>query len=376
MAPRINPIGVCTHLNGLSTSDVDKQLNLIQAIGIQWIRQEISWTGVEPTQGTWTFAPYDYIVSGIAQRGMQMIAMLPQYHVPAWYGSPSNQPPAVSDYTSYVQAVVSHYSGQIPFYEVGNEPNVGNFWYPHTDAVAYSALLKATYPVIKTTDPNTKVISGGLSQPNPETFLTTMYSNGVQGYMDYIGYHPYSWPNSPDYIGSVSTFNELAALKTIMNTNGDSNKQIMATEVGWPTSTNQVNEATQSAYIQRVYQKVMHEDYQYVAIACVYDFIDDGTDITNPELNFGLLHTDYSAKPSSAAIQAARSDYNANFSSDALTMAKEQLSTTTRDGTISTTTRDGKTKVSSRDGKITATARDGKTSTKTRDGMVSTKERG
>jgi hypothetical protein len=131
--------------------------------------------------------------------------------------------------------------------------------------------------------------------------------------MDYVGYHPYSHPNGPDYTSSTPSFAELTAIKEIMRSNGDGNKQIMATEVGWPTHTSGVDEPTQAYYVRRVFQKIMHEDYPHVAIACVYDFLDDGTDKANAEHNFGLIRADYSEKPAYAAMLAARDDYDANF---------------------------------------------------------------
>jgi hypothetical protein len=317
MASRINPIGICAHLGALSSTDLNKQLDLMQQAGINWIRFDMFWGTVEPTQGNWTFAKYDPIVSGILSRGMQAIAILEQYWAPAWYRgtAPWNQPPAPQDYAMFAQTVAAHYKGQILLYEIGNEPNMNGNWYPQANASAYTALLQAAYPVIKSADPNAKVISAGLSPTGitPETFLTQMYASGAQGYMDYVGYHPYSWPNGPDYTGSGATFSELSNLYSIMQNNGDGNKQIMATEVGWPTYSGGVTEANQAAYIQRVYQKIMHEDYQYVALACVYDFLDDGTDPNNPEHHFGLLRTDYSQKPAYSAMQSARNDYNANF---------------------------------------------------------------
>jgi exo-beta-1,3-glucanase (GH17 family) len=135
-----------------------------------------------------------------------------------------------------------------------------------------------------------------------------MYASGAQGYMDYVGMHPYNQPNPPN-------FGILDTLQSIMANNGDSNKQIMVTEVGWPTSTSSsgVTEANQAAYIGQVYQGIMHGNYDYVALACVYDFLDDGTDKTNDEDNFGLLRTDYSQKPAYSTMQTERNDYNANF---------------------------------------------------------------
>lgn len=310
---RINPIGISTHLESLSQTDATRQLNLMQQAGVYWVRLEFKWNLIEPASGTWNFSVYDFLIPAILSRGMKIIGLLDQYNVPSWYGTPSNQPPVPTDYAAWIQVVAIRYKGQILLYEIGNEPNQNTFWYPQVNAAAYTALLQAVYPALKTIDTTIQVISAGLSPIGPTIFLTNMYAAGAQGYMDYVGYHPYSWPNGPDYTGVGAAFSLLANIQSIMANNGDGNKQIMATEVGWPTYSGGVNEAQQATYIQRVYQKILYEDYQYVAIACIYDFVDDGTDATNPEDNFGLLHTDYSQKPSYTIMQTVASNYNANF---------------------------------------------------------------
>jgi len=317
-APRINPIGISSHLEGLSQSDANKQLNLMQAAGIHWVRQEFHWNTIEPSLGTWNFSTYDFIVNAILSRGMQIIGLLTQYHVPAWYGTPSNQPPLPADYAAWISVVAARYKGQIPLYEIGNEQNSNGNWYPSASASAYTSLMQAGYAAIKSASPYAKVMSGGMSPTgaiSPETFLTQMYANGAKNYMDYVGYHPYSWPASPDFTSFPPSFNELDNLKSIMNSNGDGNKRIIVSEVGWPTHTGSgsTTEANQAIYTGRVYTKIMHESYQYVLIACIYDLVDDGTDTTDPEQNFGLLHTDYTQKAAYATIQSVASDYSTNF---------------------------------------------------------------
>lgn len=289
----------------------------MQQAGIYWVRLEIKWHLIEPVSGTWDFSIYDRLVNGILSRGMQIIGLLPQYSVPSWYGTPSNQPPAPADYAAWIQVVAARYKGRILFYELGNEPNGSSFWYPTPDAAAYTALLQAGYPAIKSVDSNAQIISAGLSPTGaigPTTFLTTMYAHGAQGYMDAVGYHPYSWPLSPDVTsGQQALFSVLATIISIMRANGDGNKQIIVTEIGWPTYSKGVTESIQAAYTARVFQKVLYENYQYVGIVCIYDFLDDGTDPTNAENHFGVLRADLSKKPSYTALQQARNAYHTHF---------------------------------------------------------------
>ncbi len=318
LTPRVNPVCSSAHLNWLSQSDVNKQTTLMQQAGINWVRFDFIWSDMEPTPGVYNWSKYDYIVTNAASKNIKVIALVSQYQIPPWYRqnandtmSPSQNP---QDYQVFIQALAAHFNGQILLYEIGNEPDLPLFWPPQPDVASYSALLKAGYTGVKTGDPNAKVISGGISNSNPIPFIQGMYANGVKGYFDYFGFHPYSWPRSPDDINNSTNFARLNDLRAIMIANGD-DKPIIATEVGWPSTTQSggVNETTQANYINRVFQKIEYEDYQFVSIACIYDFLDDGNSKTNAEFNFGLLNWRYQKKPSFQKMIDVRSDYNAYF---------------------------------------------------------------
>jgi hypothetical protein len=313
---RINPVCVASHVNWLSQSDVDRQTTLMQQAGVNWNRMTFTWLDMESQPGVYNFSKYDYIVNSASLHGIKLIAVLPQYEIPSWYRqdilNSMSHPQNPQDYGNFAQILATHFRGKIQLYELGNEPDLSGFWPPVADVASYSALLKAGYTGVKAGDPNAKVISGGLSNVNTIPFVQGMYLNGVKGYFDYFGFHPYSWPRSPDDIINATNFARLNEVRQVMLANGD-DKPIMATEVGWPTFTGGVTESLQAQYINRVFQKIEYENFQFVPIACIYDFLDDGNDPLNAEYNFGLLRFDYSPKPSYSTMQKIRQDYNAHF---------------------------------------------------------------
>ncbi len=325
---RINPMCVSSHLNGLSNSDLNTQLNLMKKAGIKWTRFDFTMDVIEPSQDNFNWTSYDNIVNTAALYGVNIIALVDQYFTPNWANNTLDNmvPPPPAIYQSYAQAIAAHYSGKISLFEMGNEPNETGSWHPQWNAAAYTALLKAGYNGVKAGNPNAKVLSGGLSNESTTSnsqsatisFIQQMYANGAKGYFDYFAFHPYSQPKSPDVLSQNSTtFNVLSTIKTLMEQEGDKNKQIIITEFGWPTTSDfsggGVTRASQAAYISRVYAKIMHQDYQYVSIACVYDFKDDSTNTTNDQDNFGVLNADYTQKPSFTSIQKAASDFSSNF---------------------------------------------------------------
>lgn len=317
-AYRVNPVCSSAHLNWYSQTDLDKQTTLMQQAGINWVRFDFVWIDMEPAPQTYNFSRYDAIVANAASKGISIIAILPQYSIPAWYrqnsadrASPPRDP---QDYGTFAQALASHFQGKIKLYEIGNEPDLSWAWPPTPNVASYSALLKAGYTGIKAGDVAAKVISAGISNTNPEPFIQGMYANGVKGYFDYFGFHPYSSPRSPDDTSNPTSFSRLHAVRQIMLANGD-DKPIMATEVGWPSTTQSggVSETVQAQYINRVFQKIEYEDFQFVPIACIYDFLDDGNNKAHPEYNFGIVNWKYQKKISFSTLINIRQDYNNTF---------------------------------------------------------------
>jgi endo-1,4-beta-mannosidase len=319
---RVNPVCVSSHIIGSSSqADIDTQTTLMQQAGVKWVRFDFIWGNIEQKRGVYNWSNYDYVVNDINSKGMQVLALVTQWGAPTWeltnpsnYWSPAKNP---TDFGTFTKALAAHYKGKISLYEIGNEPNLTEFWPPIPNPGAYTKLLISGYNGVKSVDPTDKVISAGLSVDDVDggmTFLQNMYNNGAKNHFDYLGFHPYSWPSSPD-VGYGWGLSSLDDISSVMAQNGDSSKQIIATEFGWPSTTTSggVDETTQANYINLMYQNIVYGSYQYVPIACVYDFVDDGTDATNPENNFGVIRSDYSLKPAYSVLQQVEQNYKANF---------------------------------------------------------------
>jgi hypothetical protein len=215
---------------------------------------------------------------------------------------------------------VAHFAALgVHTYEVWNEPNLSGFWYPGPDPVRYTQMLRLAYPAIKAADPSAFVVSGGLApygsygsvdaqHQNPINFLQTMYANGAKSSMDAVGWHPYNYPYGVAYY-NWSAWSQMSATnpsaRSVMSANGDSAKKIWATEFGEPTGTNSrsVSEAAQAQYVTDTYGAL--KNWSWAGPAFLYSFHDNGTNLTNVEDNFGVLHYDWSSKPAFGAYQLA-----------------------------------------------------------------------
>src|SRR5207248_2957280 len=105
----------------------------------------------------------DTAITTAQSTGAKIIMMVNE--TPQWASGSTNRgvPPSnPADYAAFMHAMVARYAGKVAAWEIWNEENTSRFWAPNPDAAGYAALLKAAYPAVKSADPNTKVLFGGL----------------------------------------------------------------------------------------------------------------------------------------------------------------------------------------------------------------------
>ena len=317
---------------GTSRADVDRTIALMKETGIRSVRANISWAALEQqgkghiNQGA--LADADYAVD--AARGAGLDVLLPVSDgVPYWasadprkYRDGSGEhwnktwrPRNSRDYADFMRFVVDRYSPRgVHAYEVWNEPNLERFWASGVNAGEYVELLKAAYPAIKQADPSATVVLGGLSKSD-YPFLERLYDAGAKPYFDVAAVHPYTgrvepgacWNQGGTSRKALDSFCALEEVRRVMVANGDSAKKVWLTELGWSSYNGEwgVSEANQAKYLTEALVKL--ESYPWVEKAYIYGFRnlywshDKATDI---EANFGLVRTDFSAKPALRAVRA------------------------------------------------------------------------
>ena len=96
-------------------------------------------------------------------------------------------------------------------------------------------------------------------------------------------------------VGQLDTV-DIAAAHALMVAHGDGNKQIWMTELGAPTGTasNAVSEKKQALAIGKIVE--FARQYSYIGPIYMYSLLDTGTNLADPEDNFGLLRTNFTAK--------------------------------------------------------------------------------
>ena len=306
-----------------SATELNREFDRIKATGARWVRFDFYWGALEPSRGSYNWALTDRAVNAAHARGLQVLALVT--YTPTWArpaGTTDHAPPTnPQDYANFIRAAVQRYAPMgVKAWEIWNEPNSGHFWTPKPDAVAYTQLLQAAYSAVKSADPASIVITGGLAPSggtldytssdgfwvSPWRFLTNMYNAGARGSFDAVGHHPYpGMPYSPSTAAVWNPFQQTVDLHNLMVQRGDGSKQIWGTEAGsWTgTSSNSVTEAQQAQFTTEFLQG--WAQWSYAGPFFYYSLRDMGTNAADREDNFGLLRYDYSAKPAMAVFDAA-----------------------------------------------------------------------
>ncbi len=255
----VNPFGVNTFLEQeVEPEKIELALQMIHDAGFRWIRQEFPWEDIEHSgrgdfwdhkwnQSAWD--KYDRIVELANQYDIQIIARLD--HPPAWTRADGDArgtrcpPDDFNDFGNFVYAVVSRYQGRVRYYQIWNEPNLSAEWGEQAvDAAGYVRLLQIAYRRAKEADPDCVILCAGLAQTvetGPKnlsdlTYLQQMYDAGVKGYFDVMGVMAYGlWTGPTDRRASpeLANFSRPQLVRDIMVRNGDADKPLWATEVGW-----------------------------------------------------------------------------------------------------------------------------------------------
>lgn len=343
------PVGYTADV--LDQPDPSRYVGLVESGGANSLRDGINWQTVEPTEGRFYWTYPDEIVAQAATHHLHVLLMIETSPLWASGGSTSNPdwvwlpPRSAVTYGAFAAAVATRYGAggtfwkqhpQMPQYlptgvELWNEENTNRFWGGETPNPAlYAQMVKAAYTGIKHVDPSMTVVTGGLAavgsydnvtcsgrngtgynaaEWNGLNYLQALYADGIHGYFDAVGWHPYIWWNHATSAQMLtynrcSGWSEMAAspvsVRSLMTANGDADKQVWATEAGAPTC---VSGATyicvsqSQQYWLATIEMRLWKRLSWAGGYFWYDIRDDQLGAQNVESHFGAVSYPDSAKP-------------------------------------------------------------------------------
>lgn len=288
----INPYGICAHLTGSERTLAEDIVKDVKAMNVNWIRTDFNWSWINPSPGVWNYSFMNDNTGYAKDVGVNLLPIL-AYDV-EWCRPVADY---LDDWEDYVRRVVTRYSKYIRCWEVYNEPNHTSYWHGEApNAERYTLLLKRTYEVIKSIDPELSVIAGGLAGV-PLPYLETCLANGAADYCDAFNIHPYHITGKPETIAK-----DITNVNALLANYHCENKPLWITEVGWPAPPIivdiGVSEETQAQYVPRTYIVAFANGLNRV-FWFEYRSPEDAPD--NYRNHYGLTHKDLSVRPSHLA---------------------------------------------------------------------------
>jgi hypothetical protein len=95
-------------------------------------------------------------------------------------------------YLNYIEFVVNHFKGRIQYYEILNEPNLGEGTQQYVEVKSYINLAKRAISVIRQVDPNAKIVVGAVSplyEAESYEYFFTILRSDLMPLVDAISWH-------------------------------------------------------------------------------------------------------------------------------------------------------------------------------------------
>ena len=191
---------------GDSLSEVARDFDLYDQLGIRAWRGSLGWDDYEPAAGRYDFAWLHRFAALARKRGITLRPYIG--YTPEWAavvrtadGQTWNDPPKrVEDFARFAGALATalRRHGNVASYEIYNEENSA-LWWDGTPA-EYATLLARGGAAIHLADPGARVVMGGLVWPDAGFLETVCTTPGVAAQLDVVALHAYPETWSADSV--------------------------------------------------------------------------------------------------------------------------------------------------------------------------------
>jgi len=312
-------------LSDETSAEIRANLQDAVTVGAEWIRVDLAWEKIQPDD-SWSYdwSSFDKIVQAAGSLGLKVDAILDA--TAYWDTSPACKqgepntefcpPEDMSYFDAFAAAAARRYANSsVASWEIWNEPNINERWWPAPDPSGYAQMLSSVSQAIRAVDPKAFIMMAGLAivaNPPPagrdpeQSFLASVAATpGALADVNAIGFHPFTNTLMPSVAG---VFQEISAsqdnLLSILQKAGYPNMQIWLTETGMSVDTvgedpNAALLALQATYATNLVRTVS----QNSDIAATFWFSDE--DIPSQDLYWGLRNAQGVVRPSFTAFQSA-----------------------------------------------------------------------
>ncbi len=322
--------GVNVELTQYSRAGLTRALEAMRNADFRWIRQFAYWDALEPAPGDYEWSAWDRLAEALRDfPELEPVAVL--MNSPAWArgggASPATAtapPRSLADFAAFCRAFAERYGDVIDFYQVWDEPNLGDAWGGSEPRAAdYVALLAAARGGLLHGDPSARIVAAALA-PTVETggrnisdirYLEALYAHGARELMDVVAGKPYGFDAPPldrRVDESRLNFSRIIALREIMLANGDGRKPLWASHYGWnalpggwqgdASIWGDVSEKDQIQFTLQALDRA-HREWPWLGAMFLQHWQPAATS-TSAQWGFALVQRDGAASPLLSALQA------------------------------------------------------------------------
>ena len=297
--------GFCTHFaHGTYGA---KDAALLTAVGAEVYRDGFYWSGVEPsTKGIYTFGNYNSLFSDSRNTGAEMFCLVTgtnRNYLNDEGTEKIKTDEQVEGFANFVLACAKN-NPDITKFEIYNEPAFGY------TGKEYKKIVLATAKKVKEYNPDIEIYAGSMvgdsrAVQTKDEFMSDFYDAELYPYVDGVCFHVYTggcYADNTYFDDHVDTY-------TIQLHQQGGWKDLALTETGWFYVTKDLDTEpwswgpTQERKGHELVKRSIICDDLDMSVLTLYDFKNDGTDVSNEEHNFGVMTNDYKMYPSYYAMQ-------------------------------------------------------------------------
>ncbi len=296
------------------------RMDAATATGVRWLREEFSWSAIEPNDNQWSWSRYDQLMTESSKRGVHIVALA--MTTPGWAGATwdtiSDDP---TQYAQFIAAIAGRYGPGGTFWadhpaltavpleqiELLNEPFLPQFAAGDTNAARYARLVRAATSAGRAANPGVQFLmamdtTSYDSAQNQHEWIDALYSEvpDLNSYYDGITVHPYGSLDKYTSGASRWQFRRIEDIRAKLVDHDAADKGFWLTEIGWPTCAQGCEtEAQQADFVGRSIDmmRTTYADYVRAAFFYRYDDLGHSNGPTDREAAYGLKHADGSPKP-------------------------------------------------------------------------------
>jgi hypothetical protein len=223
-------------------------LDTVINVGLKWIRLSIDWNDWNEVESTGAYSEYyidpkqDKAITDIANNGVKIMYILVFWdeviQVEKEDYSRFKTEDEIQRYLDYVKFIVCHFKDRIEYYEILNEPNIGEGTQQYVEVADYINLVKRTVPIIRQEHSEAKIVPGAvtpLSEPGARDYFFTILSSDVMPLVDAVSWHCHNRESpeyTPEYYYNYPSL--VQEIKDVASTHGFKGEYI-AEEMHWRT---------------------------------------------------------------------------------------------------------------------------------------------